>query len=134
MHIRTAENSDMKHLSVYDIHIRKEELESIISQGRVLVAEEQGTFMGWLRWNLFWDNTPFLNMLFLLERYRNSGFGKGMISHWEKRMKEEGYECVMTSSLANEEAQHFYRKLGYVDAGALLLPKEPLEIIFVKGL
>lgn len=40
----------------------------------------------------------------------------------------------MTSSLSNEEAQHFYRKLNYVDSGALLLPEEPLEIIFVKKL
>ncbi len=36
--------------------------------------------------------------------------------------------------LSNEEAQHFYRRRHYVDAGALLLPGEPLEIIFVKEL
>lgn len=40
----------------------------------------------------------------------------------------------MTSTLSNENAQHFYRKLGYRDSGGLLLPNEPLEIIFVKNL
>lgn len=55
-----------------------------------------------------------------------------MVSDWERRMRDEGYRMVMTSTLASETAQHFYRKLGYVDSGALLLPNEALEIIFVK--
>ena len=56
----------------------------------------------------------------------------GLIAYWEKQMKTKGYDLVMTSSLSNESAQYFYRKLNYVDSGALLLPGEPLEIIFVK--
>lgn len=98
------------------------------------MVEENGKLAGWLRWNLFWDNTPFMNMLFLLEEYRGQGFGGKMVSVWEEQMKAAGYECVMTSTLSNEEAQHFYRGRNYVDAGALLLPGEPLEIIFVKEL
>lgn len=107
MNIRRAEKSDVEILSEYDKHISKEEMESSISLGRVSIAEDSGVFIGWLRWNLFWDNTPFLNMLFLLYEYRNSGHGKEMLSHWEKQMKEKGYTLVMTSSLANEETQHF---------------------------
>lgn len=55
-----------------------------------------------------------------------------MTAYWEKQMKTKGYDLVMTSSLSNEAAQHFYRKLSYVDSGALLFPEEPLEIIFMK--
>lgn len=132
MNIRRAEKSDIENLSLYEQHIRKEELESVVSLGRVIVVEESGKFIGWLRWNLFWDNTPFMNMLFILEPYRNCGYGALMTAYWEKQMKAEGYTLVMTSSLSNEIAQHFYRKLNYVDTGALLLPEEPLEIIFVK--
>lgn len=132
MNIRNAEKLDIETLSMHDLHIRREELETVISLGRVIVAEENGVFMGWLRWNLFWDNTPFMNMLFLLEEYRNCGYGKALISYWEKRMRENGFEYVMTSTLSNEEAQHFYRKLNYVDSGALRIPGEPLELIFLK--
>jgi ribosomal protein S18 acetylase RimI-like enzyme len=110
------------------------ELESAVSLGRVIVAEDNGTLLGWLRWNLFWDNTPFMNMLFILDRYRSCGYGRKMVAYWENQMKTKGYDLVMTSSLSNEAAQHFYRKLNYVDSGALLLPEEPLEIIFVKKL
>lgn len=134
MNIRIAEKKDTEILSVYDKHIKKEELGAVISMGRILVAEEGGRLAGWLRWNLFWDNTPFMNMLFLLEEYRGCGYGKAMVFYWEERMKEEGYPLAMTSSLSDESAQHFYRKLGYADSGALLLPGEPLEIIFAKAL
>lgn len=132
MNIRFAEKSDMETLFAYDKHIRKTELESVISLGHVIVAENNGAFLGWLRWNLFWDNTPFMNMLFLLEEYRRKGYGKAMVSYWEKMMQKEGYKLVMTSSLSNETAQHFYRKLNYVDSGVLLLPGETSEIIFTK--
>lgn len=49
-------------------------------------------------------------------------------------MKKKGFKLVMTSTLANEDAQHFYRKLGYKDSGCLLLEDEPIEILFTKTL
>jgi hypothetical protein len=47
-------------------------------------------------------------------------------------MEQQGFDTVMTSTQSDEHAQHFYRKLGYVDAGALLLDTQPLEIILIK--
>jgi hypothetical protein len=38
----------------------------------------------------------------------------------------------MTSTFSNESAQHFYRRLGYRDAGCLLLADEAMEILFTK--
>ncbi len=38
----------------------------------------------------------------------------------------------MTSTMSNEGAQHFYRKLGCRYAGGLLLNDEPLEILLAK--
>ena len=49
-------------------------------------------------------------------------------------MKEKGYDDVLTSTLSNEEAQHFYRKLGYKDIGGFVYSNEPLEIVFQKEL
>lgn len=132
MQIRIADRKDKEILARHDRHIRPEELETSLLLGRVMIAGEDGKLAGWLRWNLFWDNTPFMNMLFLLEEYRGQGLGRKMVSCWEERMKAAGYEFVMTSTLSDEEAQHFYRRMQYVDAGALLLPGEPLEIIFTK--
>lgn len=134
MKIRTAVKSDVDFLLKYDRHISEKELHSVIGLGRVFIAEEEGQFIGWLRWGLFWDNTPFLNMLYLLQNYRNRGYGKELVLYWENLMKESQYPIVMTSTLSNENAQHFYRKLNYTDAGSLIRKGEPLEIIFVKEL
>ena len=50
-------------------------------------------------------------MLYLDENYRNKGIGRELVGFWETEMKIKGYELVMTSTLSNEQAQHFYRKL-----------------------
>lgn len=132
--VRKAERRDLDFLLMHDKHIASQELQSLIVRGRMLALETENGILGWLRWNLFWDNTPFMTMLYLLEGARGQGYGRQLVSHWEALMKAQGYSLVMTSTQSDETAQHFYRKLGYVDSGALLLPAEPLEIIFTKKL
>ncbi len=132
--IRYANENDIEIISKYDKHISKEELANIIKLKRVIVMCEDDKFVGWLRYNLFWDNTPFMNMLYLLDNERGKGNGSRLVIFWENEMKQKNYEFVLTSTQSNEEAQFFYRKIGYVDSGALLLPNEPLEIILYKKL
>ena len=117
-----------------DRHISESELTSLISQKRVLIAEESGTLLGWLRWNLFWDNTPFMNMLYVLESHRGTGLGKELTAYWEQSMKAQGYKTVITSTASDEYAQHFYQKLGYRAVGGFLLPGETYEVILCKSL
>ena len=130
--IRYADENDIEKISKYDKHISKEELKKIIGLQRVIVMYEDNVFIGWLRYNLFWDNTPFMNMLFILDDERGKGKGTQLVTFWEKEMKNKKYDFVLTSTQSNEEAQFFYRKLGYIDSGSLLLPNEPLEIIMYK--
>ena len=130
--IRYANENDIETISKYDKHISKEELKKIIGLQRIIVMYEDNVFIGWLRYNLFWDNIPFMNMLFLLDDERGKGKGTQLVTFWEKEMKNKKYDFVLTSTQSNEEAQFFYRKLGYIDSGSLLLPNEPLEIIMYK--
>lgn len=132
MQIRYATQSDLPWISRHDPHISPEELAESIRRGRVLLGFEEGDPIGWLRWNLFWDNTPFLNMLFFLPGFRRRGFGRELVSAWESSMWRHGFSAVMTSTLSNESAQHFYRAMGYRDVGGLLLPGEATEILFRK--
>ena len=85
MLIRSAMPNDIEILTKQDKHISKQELENSIRLGRVYVAEENGNFVGWLRYNLFWDNTPFMNMIYLLEENRGTGFGKHLVEYWENQ-------------------------------------------------
>ena len=134
MTIRYAQPEDLEILAAHDHHIAREELRESIRRGWVLMLWEDKEFLGWLRFNLFWDNTPFMNMLFLLEGRRGQGLGGRLVDFWEQEMKARGYSEGLTSTLSNEAAQHFYRAHGYADCGSLLLPGEPLEILFRKEL
>ena len=129
-----AAQEDFEWLRTRDYHIDATILKRKIDAKEILVAKSNGKIIGWLRFGLFWDLIPFMNMLVIEEEYRNKGIGKKLVQCWEREMKKSNFTLVMTSSLSNENAQHFYRKLGYVDAGSLLLPKEPLEIIFTKAI
>lgn len=134
MQISYAKINEISFLCSNDKHISKKELENLIKENRVYIVAENGSFAGWLRFNLFWDNTPFMNMLFVLEEYRGKGIGKALVKHWEQEMKELGYDCVMTSTASDEYAQHFYNKLGYKTVGGFMPKDEPYEIILSKSL
>ncbi len=133
MKIEYASETDFQYILNNDKHISRELIKTKIKGKEILIVREQDAkIIGWLRYSYFWDNTPFMNMLYLDEDYRSNGVGKELVGFWEIEMKRKGYELVMTSTLSNEQAQHFYRKLGYKDSGSLLLENEPLEIIFTK--
>ena len=134
MTVRIATMNDLSRIVEQDRHISPEELKSLISLGRVAVAEDEESFLGWIRWNLFWDNTPFLNMLYLLEPHRGKGYGKTMMAWWEREMRARSFDTLMTSTASDEYAQHFYQKLEYTAVGGFSLPGESYELIFVKTL
>ncbi|MBO4746850.1 MAG: hypothetical protein J5607_02140 [Clostridiales bacterium] len=60
------------------------------------------------------------------------------MNKWEYDMRNQGYEMVMTSTQEDEEAQHFYRKIGYKDCGGFTVDipgyEQPMELIMMKDL
>ena len=132
--IRTADAADLPFLAEHDRHIALSELDNTLRLGRVLILECDGKPAGWLRWSLFWDNTPFMNLLYLLDEYRLQGYGRALVSFWEHSMADAGYRLLMTSTQANEPAQLFYRHLGYRDVGGFMLPGEPYELLLIREL
>ncbi len=134
MLVRAANIDDMDRLMEYDRHISSDEMKNLLNLGRVYIAEENGTFVGWLRYNFFWDNTPFMNMLYVLDDYRGKGYGQKITEHWEMQMKLAGYEVVLTSTASDEYAQHFYNRLGYAAIGGFTLLNDPYEIIMSKSI
>ena len=134
MTIRTAYPSDLEVIAAHDHHISRTELENLIRLSRVTVLEIEGQFAGWLRWNLFWDNTPFLNMLYLPEPHRGKGYGTEMMTHWENHVRHLGFDRCLTSTASDEYAQHFYQKLGYTAIGGFTPFGDAYELIFGKML
>ena len=132
--VRAAVYSDIGALEKLDKHIRKDELFRAVEAGRVYAAFSGNELCGWLRYNLFWDNTPFLNMLFVLEPFRGRGAGSALLSRWEEDMRKAGFFAAMTSTAAAETAQHFYAKNGYTVCGGFFPEGEGYELLLSKKL
>jgi len=91
--------------------------------------------VGVLRYSLFWQTIPFLDLLYIDEAYRNRGFGTQMMHKWESLMAIRGYKYVMTSTQADEDAWKFYEKLSYHKVGGFFPPEqEAEEWMYIKKL
>ena len=134
--IRLAQLSDWPEWRALDARLSRELFERKCAAGECYVALEGGSVAGLLRWNRFWDEVPFCTLLMVDEARRGQGLGRALIERWEADMGAAGLGMVMTSTQVDEAAQHFYRRLGYRDAGgfAVDIPRyaQPLELILIK--
>ena len=132
---RPAELSDLSAIRRYDCHIPTERLAGQIAQGFVYVCVQEGEIIGILRYSLFWQEHPFLDLLFLDERCRGQGIGRRFLSFWEAEMRRCGFSYVLTSTQADETAYRFYEKMGYVRCGSFGPPEQDAaELIYRKRL
>ena len=135
MEIRLAVAKDKKKILKYDCHIHHNKVGECIYNGKVDVLCDGDKIVGVLRWNLFWQSIPFLDLLFIDEAYRGQGWGRKMMEDWEDTMKAMGYPYVMLSTQEDETAKYFYETLGYSRIGAFLPPEQEAdEIMYLKEL
>lgn len=138
LEIRYVQAGDKDFWYSLDKHLPEQEFENKVrdKMGYILLLDENP--IGLLRYNLFWDNTPFCTLLFIEWDHQKAGYGKMLMEHWEADMKSKGYGMLLTSTQVDEEAQHFYRKLGYKDCGGFVIdiPKheQPMELFLVKAI
>ncbi len=136
--IRYVQMDDAEFWHSLDQHLPESEFSNKVRDKRGYVLLENGKPIGLLRYNLFWDNTPFCTMLFIDWAYHNKGYGKKLMEYWENDMKRQGYGIVLTSTQVDEDAQHFYRKLGYKDSGGFVVDipgyEQPMELFLIKSI
>lgn len=129
MEITLADAGQLDAVRGYDRHIPPDRLADCIRAHRVYVLKGRETVAGVLRYSLFWQTIPFLDLLFLAEACRGRGFGRRMMDRWETDMAALGHSYVMLSTQADETAKYFYEKLGYRRIGAFLPPEQEAEEI-----
>lgn len=136
--IRYANLSDNDFWFKLDKHLSIHEFSNKVKLKQCYILLENDSPIGILRYNLFWDNIPFCTMLYISDNYQSKGYGSKLLTHWENEMKNNGYDLVLTSTQVDEQAQHFYRKLGYKDCGGILfnIPNhaQPMELFLFKSL
>jgi len=132
--IRYAQSCDKEFWFSLDKHLSEAEFSVKVRDKQAYVLFVANIPAGILRYNLFWDNTPFCTLLYIAENFQNSGYGKMLMNFWEDEMRAKGYDLLLVSTQADETAQYFYRAIGYCDCGSLLLPKQSTELFLCKEL
>ena len=138
MDIRFVAPEDKSFWYSIDKHLPEAEFEKKVRDNQGYIALIDDKPVGLLRYNLFWDNTPFCTLIYIEEQHQKQGWGRLLMTHWEQDMRKQGYRMVLTSTQVDEDAQHFYRKLGYKDCGGLTVDvpgyEQPMELFMVKQL
>ncbi len=78
---RVASDSDLPFLCETDKHLSRHDQAQVVSLGRVTVADVDGAAAGLLRWGLFWDQVPFMNLLWVVAERRGQGIGTAWSRH-----------------------------------------------------
>ena len=132
MEIRLADSNDKQAVIQYDRHIHPDRVGRCIQNRLVYVLCDEERIVGVLRYSLFWQTIPFLDLLYIDEAYRGKGYGRQMMAYWEAEMRSQ---YVMLSTQEDETAKFFYEKLGYRRIGAFLPPEQDAdEIMYLKVL
>ena len=138
LEIRYVQFEDKEFWYSFDKHLSEQEFNNKIIDKRGYVLLDDNKPIALLRYNLFWDNTPFCNLIYINNECQGKGFGKLLIEYWENDMKSQGYGILLTSTQVDESAQHFYRKLGYKDCGGFVIDikgyEQPMELFLVKSI
>jgi len=91
-----------------------------IEQGRALVAEVDGTAVGYLRVELLWGTQPYIALIRVLPPHRRQGVGRALLAHLEDALRKDGHAVLLSSSQADEpEPQAWHRRMGFEECGII---------------
>lgn len=130
--IRYVNDADKDFWFSLDKHLSVAQFEKKVRDRQGYILSVDDTPIAILRYNLFWDNTPFCTMLYVSQSYQNQGYGTALMHYWENEMQSLGYDLLLVSTRADETSQYFYRKIEYIDCGALDIANEATELILYK--
>lgn len=132
--LRTPVSSDLEVLRELWPRLSDAALEAQIRGPRLRIIDAGGKPVGFLKFHVIWESLPFIELIVILESERGLGYGACAVREWEREMAERGFDLVIMSTQASATAQHFWRKLGYRDCGALTIRDQPAEIFMQRRL
>lgn len=110
-----------------DTHVSALQFQNRVYTKTGYILWEDNRRVGLMHYSVLWDTLPFLNLIYVEKAYRNKGIASKAMALWEEDMKRQGYKMVLLSTQVDEDAQHLYRKSGYIECGALLMNNTPFE-------
>ncbi|MBQ9227296.1 MAG: GNAT family N-acetyltransferase [Eubacterium sp.] len=131
--IRYAKYEDYELILKIDNSISQNKWKTWTDNRQAIFAFEDDIFLGWLQYNYFIEKYPFINRLYIFEKYQNNGAGTTLIQFWENEMKNKGETRLMLSTESdNYGARRLYERLGFKCVGELNLRPQNQELVMLK--
>jgi GNAT superfamily N-acetyltransferase len=90
----------------------------LIGRGDVVVADLDGSPVGYAALDRIGAVSPFLAAIHVLEPHRRAGIGRALLGELERRTASRGHEVLYSSSTADEAApQSWHRRMGFEECG-----------------
>jgi len=103
-----------------DHYIPTEVVRRKIEQQEVVVAERQGSPVGYARLECLLSTVPYIELIWVLPEHRRQGAGKAMLRFMEDYLRENGHEQLFSSSQVDEaEPQAWHRHVGFEECGLI---------------
>lgn len=129
--VRLAKLDDIDFLKQYDYEVYN--LENDINNNLVYIIEDKIN-IGFLRYSLFWNRIPFINMLYIKKEYQNMGYGTKLLNDFIKIIKDLGFKEIMTSCVSLEDGKYFFLKNKFNISGGFNPIGEGYELIMSRKL
>lgn len=117
--VRFATLDDLDFVAL-DHYIPTEVVRRKIEQQEVVVAERQGSPVGYARLEYLWSTVPYVALIWVLPEHRRQGAGKAMLRFMEDYLRENGHQHLFSSSQVDEaEPQAWHRHVGFEECGLI---------------
>ncbi len=140
--IRFAKPEDfrlVRELDPHSKHIDPENIKQKLEANEVIVAFDNTQPVGLIRFSYFWSIRPYMDLIWLKDKYRGQGIGQKLLSFLEAYLVQEGHFYLMTSSQKDEpNPQKWHKSQGFLPCGELtslnLPANDTPEVFFYKKL
>jgi phosphinothricin acetyltransferase len=107
-----------------------------IEAGRLLVADEEGVVLAYLRWDFFWDTIPLCLTVRVRPEHQRRGVGRALYDLAEEGYRSQGLAFWLSSTEeTNRRSLLFHEALGFRRVGTLFdLGQDVGEIFLRKAL
>lgn len=103
-----------------DQYLQPEIVQHKIEWREIIVAEFNGSLVGYLRLEYLWSKIPYIALVRVLPEYRRQGIGRALLTFVEEFLREQGHTALYSSSQVSEaEPQAWHRHIGFEECSII---------------
>lgn len=98
-------------------------IEARLRDERVFLAKNGDNPLGFLIYDIWWGNCPFIELIKVKADDQRSGIGKSLLNEAITEIKAQSFKNLISSSeVINDMGLNFHKSFGFRDLGILDLP------------